>query len=155
MRESGFSLIELLVIIVVMGTLLAIGTLQFNQYNRKANIEGQVRTMYADLTKARSEALLQKKNRSFTVTGTEFTIYSSVTAVGTPIRQTTFKYPVAIDNTTTISFNSQGMASATKTVCVDPAGNPAYIDSIVITETMIQLGKWDGGNCASGNVTAR
>lgn len=155
MRASGFSLIELLVIIAVMGTLLAIGTLQFNQYTQKANIEGQVRTMYADLMKARSEALLQKRNRSFTVTGTQFKIYPSSDGSGTPVKETTFNYAAAFDNTNTISFNSRGMASGTKTICVEPAGNPAFIDSIIITETMFRLGKWNGGNCESGNVTAR
>lgn len=158
MGERGFSLIELLAIIAVMGILLAIGTLQFNQYSRKANIESQVRTMYADLLKARSEAFMQKESRSFTVTGTsgtQFKVYPSDDGSGTPVLDRTFKSTVVFDNNNTISFNSRGMASGTKTVCVEPLGNPAYIDSIKITETMIQLGKWREGTCSSDHITSR
>lgn len=155
MRQAGFSLVELIVIIAVMGTLLAIGTLQFNRFSQKAKIESQLRTMYADLMKTRSEALLLKRNRSFTVTNTQFKIYTTADGSGTPIHVTDFKYPVNFDNSDIISFSNRGLASGSKTVCVEPAGNPAMIDSIRVTETMTQLGKWNGGNCESGNVTAK
>jgi prepilin-type N-terminal cleavage/methylation domain-containing protein len=160
MRERGFTLVELLFVIAIMGTLLAIATLQFNQYTIKANIEKQVRIMYADLMKARSEALMQRTSRTISISPTQMTILD---AGGTQISQTSFKYSLSMSNATNFIFNGQGMAKddtadpkpdTNKTVCVTPAGNPAAIDSILITATGIQMGKWKG-SCDSAHFTAK
>ena len=77
MKRNGFSLIELVVVIAIMGTLIAIGALGYSSMTRKAGVEGQVKTMYADLMNARSQALYRKTCRYVTVTGTQFSVYTS------------------------------------------------------------------------------
>jgi type IV fimbrial biogenesis protein FimT len=174
MRQNGFSLVELIVVLVIITTLLAIATLQFNNYTRKSNIEKQVRTMYTDVLTARSQALLQKKSRAIMVTATQFSVYSSVSLSGPPLQQTTLQYPVNTSNI--ISFDSRGVAhitafpysstnandpvdqttlAAIPAICVSPVGNPAACDSIIINATNIQMGKWNGGACNGANVTAK
>jgi type IV fimbrial biogenesis protein FimT len=152
MGERGFSLVEMLVVVAIIGVLLAVATLQFSSYTQKANIESQVRTMYADVMEARSQALLQKTGRSFGTTATLFTVYNGA---GAPIVQKTLTYPVSFDFSDKITFDTRGVADGTKTICVGPAGNAANIDSISLTETMIQLGKRNGGACDSAHFTAK
>ncbi len=155
MKRHGFSLVELLVVIAIIGILLAIATLMFSQYTLKANIESQTRKIYTDLMNARAEAIMQKVDRSFTINGAQFMIYPTPDGSGAPISQETLKFPVTVDNPAVIFFDTRGVASDTATVCVNQAGNPASFDSVVITKTLIQMGKWNGGGCTSGNVTPK
>jgi prepilin-type N-terminal cleavage/methylation domain-containing protein len=172
MERNGFSLLELVVVIAIIAVLLAMGTLAFNSFVRKAGIEGQVKTMYADLMTARSEALYRKTYRYVSVSGTQFAIYSSSAYRSTPptvgpIMQKTFKYPVTATPPDSITdelyFDSRGVAGMTstditgtaKTVCVEP-NDPALLTSIVITTTSIQVGRRSaGGTCTSANITPK
>ena len=157
MRERGFTLVEMVVVIAIMVILMAMATMQFSRMTRKSQIESQVRTLYADLMNARSEALLQKVDRSVKWTGTQFLVYPNSSATDPPLRQTTLKYGVTTD-IDFVSFDSRGVASLSSppmAVCVEPAGNPAAVDSIIIDRTMIQMGKWNGGACSSANITRK
>ncbi|HEY6871483.1 MAG TPA: type II secretion system protein [Geobacteraceae bacterium] len=164
MRQRGFTLVELVLVIAIMATLLGLATVQFSQYTTKANIEKQVREMYADLMNARSEALLQKKNRSVAMTAAQFALYTSINGTGTPILKKALKYPVTHGAEIPFYFDSRGVTrnkdgipwqpGTTETVCVTPAGNPAAIDSLLITATGIQMGKWNG-SCDSAHFTAK
>ena len=152
MNNRGFSLIELIVVIAVIGTLLALVTLQFNSNSKKAGIESQVRSIYADVMDARSQALLQKVPRSVGVSSTQMKIFDGS---GSVISQMEFKHSVTFDFSSNVSFDTRGIADSPKTICIQPRGNPSLIDSIVITPTMIQMGKWREGSCTSANITAR
>src|SRR5262245_17802245 len=115
MGQRGFSLVELVVVIVIIGALLAIGTLQFTQYTKKSGIEAQVKTMYADIMNARSEALLQKSDRSVSWTASQFSVYPNSTATDPPLLRKTLSYPITSnDMASIISFDTKGMASISK-----------------------------------------
>jgi prepilin-type N-terminal cleavage/methylation domain-containing protein len=157
MGQRGFSLVEMLVVVTIIGALLAIATLQFNQYTKKSGIEAQIKTMYTDIMNARAEALLQKSDRSINLTASQFSVYPNSTATDPPLLRKALGYPViSNDMSSIVSFDTRGVASTSKTVCVEPSGNPAYVDSIIITAMSIQLGKRrTGETCNSDKIDAR
>lgn len=157
MNERGFTLVELICTIAIMAILMTIATMQFRQYTIKANIEKQVRTLYADIMNARSDAVMKKVVRSFGVTATGFKVYATIDGTGAPLLQTTFTYPIVSDVSIVPYFDTRGVANniSTMTICVQPLGNPAAIDSIIVGQTMIQMGKWRGGDCTSANIDAK
>ncbi|MBI5657285.1 MAG: prepilin-type N-terminal cleavage/methylation domain-containing protein, partial [Geobacter sp.] len=84
MRQHGFTLVELMIVICIAGILIAIATLQFNTYVTKTNIEAQTKMLFSDLMKVRSEALFQKRARAVSITENQFIVYSSNVASGAP-----------------------------------------------------------------------
>jgi prepilin-type N-terminal cleavage/methylation domain-containing protein len=67
MKRNGFSLIELIAVIGLMGILAAVGTASFRTWESKHQVEKQVKEMYADLNSIRIAAM--HENRSHFLTG--------------------------------------------------------------------------------------
>ena len=64
MKNAGFSLIELVIVIGLIGIILAIATVNFNSWTKKAQVESQTRTLFANLNQARVDAMQHKQPRS-------------------------------------------------------------------------------------------
>jgi prepilin-type N-terminal cleavage/methylation domain-containing protein len=62
MKKEGFSLIELLVVIIILGIVASLGTVSFTGWVRKHDLESQVKEMYTDLMNARITAMHQNRN---------------------------------------------------------------------------------------------
>jgi prepilin-type N-terminal cleavage/methylation domain-containing protein len=62
MRHSGFSLIEMLVVIAIAGILAGLSIANYSGLTRKYNLDNEMRKMYADLTSVRIMAM--NKNRT-------------------------------------------------------------------------------------------
>lgn len=155
MGNRGITLVELIVVVAIIGTLMTIATLQFNRYTRKAAVEAQVREMYADLMQARSQALFQKRARSVRITTTGFAIYSTTDTSVSPAQQRTLKVPVT-PASFTIDFETNGMTNNNGSICIQQADNPGAIDSIVVATTRIQMGKRKtGGACVSADIDTK
>lgn len=152
MKNGGFTLIELVITVGIIAILLSMGTMAFNTMSRKSAIEGQTKEMYADLMTARSEALYRKTTRTVTVTATRMTITDSG---GATVQQKDYKQTMAQNDANTLTFNTSGVASVPKAYCVGTSNNPAAIDSIVVSSTIILTGKLTGGACNSANIQAR
>ena len=85
MRERGFTLVELIVVMAVISILLTIGAIQFNTYSTKGKIESQIKMMQFDLAEVRVQALFQKRPRAVVITGSQFSLYSSLATSGSPV----------------------------------------------------------------------
>jgi prepilin-type N-terminal cleavage/methylation domain-containing protein len=157
-RTNGFTIVELIVVIAVIGILLAIATFGFSQYQRKAKMEEQMRTLYADLMESRSKALYEKIPRTVKVQANSYAVYPAPNAAGTPELSRVLNYPVVFSLATDNVFNTQGvLANATaKTICIQEQPNQLSVDAVIITETMVSIGKrTNGAACATANITEK
>lgn len=153
MNNRGFSLVELVVIIAIIGILSAIGTFAFSQYSKKSQMANQTRLLYGDLMEYRIKALYEKKNWTFKMFNDRYEIYSSATTTVSPVTKVIFKHPV-VTNVSEFSFDTQGMLSNFGgSICV-ASTNEATVDAVVISKTRVKLGK-KGTSCDSGHIDAR
>lgn len=156
MNSRGFSLIELIVVMAIMGTLLAITTYSFTSYSQKSRIESQTKQLYGDLMEYRAKALYEKREWTFRITATGYGIYSSSNTGVAPVTSVQLRNPVEFSSTTAVTFGSQGLANVSdKTVCI-AADNDANVDSVVISQTRVQIGKKQVGmDCTGGRIYAK
>lgn len=156
MNQRGFSLIELLIVIMLIGLLTGLGTWQYASYSKKATIQAQTRVLYGDLMQYRMRAFYEKRNWTFKFSASGYGIYSSSDVTVAPVASVALKHPVTTsDFSQTVIFDSQGGASVSgKAICV-ASSNDAPVDAVVISATRVQIGKKDEGSCASDNITAK
>lgn len=74
--ESGFSLVELMVVIGIIGILLSIGAINFNQWLVKNRVEAQVRQMVTDFSELRVKAFTAKQRQSIQVNESSYVFKS-------------------------------------------------------------------------------
>lgn len=162
MSRAGFSLVEILVVLTIMGTLLAFSSLQFNRYINKGDIERQTRELYADFMTARAAAVTQHASKTVIITPTTVTFLSGGLGGGTTTK--TLSKPItwtgksSSESQKVVTFDERGIYSVVDdtTICVQPSVENAQVDSIVLFTTRIHLGKVDfESECKSENFKAK
>lgn len=161
MRERGFSLVELVVVLAIVGTLLAIGSLQFSSMQRKSDVEAQVRKIYSTLTDVRMDALYTKTPRTVLLSGNQLIVYPGSDTTVTPSAVVKLSFPMATNaSPAKVDFNAQGMMQSTdSSICVEPgstAENPSAMDSVVVSTVRTYMGKRQtGGACVPASITQK
>lgn len=166
MNSRGFSLIELVAVIGIIAVMLALATLSFSTWQRKAQVEREVKEMYADIQNARSQAAFTKQ-RQAVVFGTQtltFRRYSSSNdAVGTTVSVKNLVFPFTRTNwiqpaPDTVLFDTRGIMAdpIIKVICITTDVDAAY-DALIITPTITTMGKVTnrGTACGQNNVTQK
>jgi type II secretory pathway pseudopilin PulG len=153
--EAGFSIVELVVVIGILGTLLSIGTISFTQWLVKHRVEAQVRQMVTDFSELRIKAFTRKQRHSITVNklGYIFKSYSSdnenLTSGGTiiPPNVRPVNYPLKSDASTdyagtVFEIDSRGMLLGTiGTIYLDYQNGSPFVDCLTIHYIRINQGK--------------
>jgi prepilin-type N-terminal cleavage/methylation domain-containing protein len=156
MRERGFSLVEMVLVIAIISILLAVGTLKFNDYAKRYRTESQTRMIYSLLQKARANAVYERRPTRVKLYANRFEIYSSLADNGAaPIVSQPLSYPIVWNqNGNTVEFDSKGMTTVLRSICLDAGAGTGAVDSIVVHFVRTSIGKKDSGDgCNADSIT--
>lgn len=162
--EKGFSLMELLITIAIMGIVMGIATLAFNTWQVKSKIEAQTHEIFTDISEARTNAFTQKKYYGIVFQPTSYVMksYSSeveiknvtaqlangVVVAGKDLRYGLTKAGADITDTPIIFDTSGFTTSATGfTIYVNPTSAAAAVNCLVVSATRVNIGKVNGSSC--------
>ncbi len=168
--EKGFSMIELVIVLLIISILLLISSLSYTTMRDRYSIEEQMKAMQMDLTNARLRAMQRTRVHfvKFTAAPPQYVIYEDTDpqpdgdAALDPTKDTVFltknlssRFSVTFpgdwsSDSRALLFTPRGtvdtVATSTGTVRVAVEMNGEY-DCIIISETKNLLGKWDGTQC--------
>lgn len=156
MSNKGFSMVELVIVLAIIGTLSAIAMFQFNEYSKRSSIESQLSMLHSELMNVKSDALFKKNERSVVLTANQLKIYPAANTSGDPSSVRQFKNVMTMSASDPLTFDSRGILNVSGNVyaCVAVDSTASY-DSLVLSATQIELGKREGASCDETNVKKR
>ena len=160
MKGRGFSLVELVVIISIISILLTVGTISYNSWQVKYNVEKQTKEMLADLTTLRLQAIHTKKpiRLSLQTGNYAFKMYSSEAELtnfpgsGDVVLSKNLTYQIKRGDGsdisgTTIDFDRSGIINNVQIISITSPNNNAAADCLSISTALINMGKMEDGSC--------
>lgn len=165
MRNNGFTIVELIVVIALMSILLTVATLDFSAWQRKSQIERYTKELYSDVQNARMNAAFTKKRQrvEFYSQQVRFRSFSTIgDTAGTLLSTKTLPVPIttnfsASPQSNQVEFDTRGIDNDAiiKVVCFTTTVDAMY-DALIITPALTSMGKVTvRGTCARTNVTQK
>ncbi len=157
--RGGFTIVEIMIAIAILGILVVLAVANFEGMNEKYKVEAETKQFYADLMDARGRAM--QRNRWFFVqiSTTGYATYEDRTVAGRGrglrqhggclVTSVTVRHaidPVLASGGSNFGFNRNGIANDTGTIRLVSTAQPDY-DCITILSTRIKMGQYVGGIC--------
>ncbi len=158
----GFTLVELMIVIIIFGFMVALGAPALSTWQTKHNVEAEIEKLHSNLQYARRKAHTEKvvwgvwwgtgnnpfnyceirRDNSMPPNGS-----ISDTIDANPQAATSLKFPTNTSaNVGSITFDARGFSNVLTTLYIT-TNTGASTDCISIFWTRIKVGKWDGANC--------
>jgi prepilin-type N-terminal cleavage/methylation domain-containing protein len=162
-RRNGFTLVEILVAITIMGILISVATLNYSAMKQKGDIEKQTRELYSVIVGTRLSAM-QNKQRLALFLGPKQYIFKQYTSVNDsiatawkikstvnlafPIQKldtsgTLVNLDVATDK---IDFDTNGFTNNNMTLVVTPVSADGRSNCLVVHVARTNIGRMDSAN---------
>lgn len=166
-RESGVSLIELMIVVAIFGLMAVILSNSYQSWAERYRVETEVKELYADMMDARARAMQRNRSHFVVLSGMgmqydRYVVYEDTTpgpdgngileaAADITVRDIRPRYPVVTSpgGTTQFRINRDGTLDMDDaTIRVPPPGAVvADYDCIALTRTRIKMGRYDGASC--------
>jgi type IV fimbrial biogenesis protein FimT len=165
MKNRGFALAEVLVVITIIGILAAIASVDYRNWVVRATVERQIKEMHTDLMQARLQSMHRNRMHFVTLKPRGYRIVDDSDNSGkreehdpVVLDKTGLKHPMNWSGVTDtqITFNKKGLSQDNKTICIQSEAGPSF-DCLIISASRINLGKIkdQSAKCLSTNCTAK
>jgi prepilin-type N-terminal cleavage/methylation domain-containing protein len=161
--RGGFTLVEILITIAILGVLLMIGISNLRGFNEKYKVEAETKQLFADLMDARGRAMQRNRASIVRINANDYQTYEDTSPapdgdgalqnnLDTLITNTTVSHAIAAGNIAvplSFNFNRNGIASVAGFIRFSSTAQPDY-DCISIGATRIKMGQYNatGNTCA-------
>jgi prepilin-type N-terminal cleavage/methylation domain-containing protein len=158
--RHGFTLLEIMIVIAILGILVVLAVGDFGGMNEKYKVEAETKQFYADIMDARGRAM--QRNRWFFVRISTYgyltyedrplpdgdgAFDNTVDALATSVTVRHAISTVLAGGDTNFEFNRNGIANDNGTIRFVSTAQPDY-DCITINPTRIKMGQYIGvGGC--------
>jgi len=115
--QRGFTLIEVMIVIVIIGVMTAIGLPAFSSWSEKQAVRSASQTLLSHLKQARVLAIAENRSVSITFTSTSYTYDADLSGSCGACRSQVISYDqfssnLSISPTTTRTFTSRGTSNS-------------------------------------------
>ena len=151
--RNGFTLIELIVVMGLIGIMLAVSSLEFSSMQKSFGVERVTRELMSDISEYRVKAMTRKEPHSITLSANEYVFRRNTSQV---LKRAT-PYPLSDQNAnpfsgaTVIIFDEQGFTGSGalfgQTIVVGPANSSSSVNCVVISNARVNMGKMNGTTC--------